>query len=456
MKEATFERSCDARRTPRALLLLLLPAPGASPSRCFPTRPAGASRSSPMCTAPDGVALGRHLRRGHLRAEARREDLGTHPHRHDRHLHLDGLHQRHRVRPAGRSVVRHGGQRLGPVGRTAARPGATGPSSSSGPEWQYVAPEGISTEGDTTLIGTADGVQVTTDNGEHWIAIIDGTGPPAARPGRYRASCCSTTNTCCPLGREGRMARQTLTGHHVLAAVRREVAPRRRRRSARRRRRASPTAVKGKPLVVQLCGGRVPVPAPASGRLRLPSGAGGTRGPPGSAGRSPARQRQHRPDLSLRQHHGRLLPAASGRRVQQSRWHAGAARSATAWWSMPGRRKRARSRCPSCTTATLPVNGDTLFIFSVYYHNSGLDVKVGDRVAPGEPISRVGNTGRATNDHLHLEVHAAPDTTDRRPSSTRCNRYPALYHQPRALDRSRCPAPASWPGQVRDAAGASR
>ncbi len=33
---------------------------------------------------------------------------------------------------------------------------------------------------------------------------------------------------------------------------------------------------------------------------------------------------------------------------------------------------------------------------------------VGDRVARGEVISRVGNTGRATNDHLHLEVHAAP------------------------------------------------
>jgi hypothetical protein len=44
----------------------------------------------------------------------------------------------------------------------------------------------------------------------------------------------------------------------------------------------------------------------------------------------------------------------------------------------------------------------------VYYHNVSLDVQVGDRVTRGQVISRVGNTGRATNDHLHLEVHATP------------------------------------------------
>src|SRR5215216_3641137 len=31
-----------------------------------------------------------------------------------------------------------------------------------GPEWQYVAPSGIAVRGDTTMIGTADGLQVTT------------------------------------------------------------------------------------------------------------------------------------------------------------------------------------------------------------------------------------------------------------------------------------------------------
>jgi Peptidase family M23 len=49
-----------------------------------------------------------------------------------------------------------------------------------------------------------------------------------------------------------------------------------------------------------------------------------------------------------------------------------------------------------------------LFLYSTYYHNSKLLVTVGQRVRMGEVIALVGNTGRATNDHLHLEVHAAP------------------------------------------------
>jgi hypothetical protein len=47
-------------------------------------------------------------------------------------------------------------------------------------------------------------------------------------------------------------------------------------------------------------------------------------------------------------------------------------------------------------------------LFSVYYHNSRLETEVGRRVRAGEVISRVGRTGRATNEHLHLEVHATP------------------------------------------------
>src|SRR6266704_980893 len=53
-------------------------------------------------------------------------------------------------------------------------------------------------------------------------------------------------------------------------------------------------------------------------------------------------------------------------------------------------------------------DGAQLFLFSTYYHNSALLVKVGQRVKAGDVIALVGNTGRATNDHLHLEVHASP------------------------------------------------
>ena len=51
-----------------------------------------------------------------------------------------------------------------------------------GPEWQYVVPDGITVRGDTTVIATADGLLSTADDGTHWIAIVDSTGPAAKGP----------------------------------------------------------------------------------------------------------------------------------------------------------------------------------------------------------------------------------------------------------------------------------
>jgi len=48
------------------------------------------------------------------------------------------------------------------------------------------------------------------------------------------------------------------------------------------------------------------------------------------------------------------------------------------------------------------------YVFSAYYHNTELRVATGAQVRAGDVIATVGNTGRATNDHLHLEVHVAP------------------------------------------------
>ena len=45
-----------------------------------------------------------------------------------------------------------------------------------------------------------------------------------------------------------------------------------------------------------------------------------------------------------------------------------------------------------------------------------------------------GSTGRATNDHLHFEVHVAP--TDSVPAIIGDNRYPPYTDQPRAVDRA--------------------
>jgi hypothetical protein len=71
----------------------------------------------------------------------------------------------------------------------------------------------------------------------------------------------------------------------------------------------------------------------------------------------------------------------------------------------------------------LVVGNRRYYVFSVYYHNSVLIAHVGDRVKRGDIISRVGNTGRATNDHMHLEVHAAP-TDSVKPIIDSLNKYP--------------------------------
>jgi murein DD-endopeptidase MepM/ murein hydrolase activator NlpD len=52
---------------------------------------------------------------------------------------------------------------------------------------------------------------------------------------------------------------------------------------------------------------------------------------------------------------------------------------------------------------------DGQYVYSVYYHNRSIDVQRGQRVIAGDVIAAVGNTGRATNDHLHLEIHVAPE-----------------------------------------------
>lgn len=42
---------------------------------------------------------------------------------------------------------------------------------------------------------------------------------------------------------------------------------------------------------------------------------------------------------------------------------------------------------------------------TMYGHNSKILVKVGDSISSGQPIARVGNTGRSSAPHLHFEIH---------------------------------------------------
>src|SRR2546429_3888904 len=49
-----------------------------------------------------------------------------------------------------------------------------------GPEWQYVAPNGIVTRGDTVYIATADGIKLSWDHGASWFEITDSLGAATA------------------------------------------------------------------------------------------------------------------------------------------------------------------------------------------------------------------------------------------------------------------------------------
>ncbi len=96
-------------------------------------------------------------------------------------------------------------------------------------------------------------------------------------------------------------------------------------------------------------------------------------------------------------------------------------------------------------------SGQRLYLFSVYYHNTRLLVPTGRSVTAGDVIALVGNTGRATNDHLHLELHAAP-TTDSSQIVRADVRYPPFNVNPE-LWIAPLPGTGLVAGQVWDSAG---
>jgi murein DD-endopeptidase MepM/ murein hydrolase activator NlpD len=91
------------------------------------------------------------------------------------------------------------------------------------------------------------------------------------------------------------------------------------------------------------------------------------------------------------------------------------------------------------------------YVYTTYYHNTELLVTAGQRVRAGDVISRVGNTGRAGNDHLHLEVHVAP-TQDSAKIVNAAERYPAFTRNPQ-LWIEPVPGTGIVAGRVVDAAG---
>jgi murein DD-endopeptidase MepM/ murein hydrolase activator NlpD len=319
-----------------------------------------------------------------------------------------------------------------------------------GPEWQYVTPEGIVTRGDTTWVGTADGVQLTTNDGATWTALVDSTGPAARGPAdtayavlnnEYIRRLGLSRNGIVVTNLKGNRELNNIGGVWLGRGVSfASFAPRNRILVDGRLRKGSP------------CGLR-----PAQDTLpclrRAPSAAAAPAAPKTTWFRRPI-DKSDNPFIdqtyrygstmggNFQQHQGVEFNNPDGTPV----YAIGAGRVVYA-----GRAEQGALTVAIRHDTTIAGERGPLRVFSVYYHNSSLVAKVGDRVTAGTLISRVGNTGRATNDHMHLEVHAAPgdDVTFIVDSLEKFPKYttnPELWIEP-------IPGTGIVAGQVFDAAG---
>jgi len=277
-----------------------------------------------------------------------------------------------------------------------------------GPEWQYVVPNGIQVRVDTVFIATADGIQYSNDDGAHWTALIDTVGPPSKGPADSAFAVLNTEYIRrFGLDRRGLVITTTrgnqrlvLTSEGWLAADIPTAA-------------FSPlnrVVIDGVAYKGTLCGIR-----PATDTLPCFNRAA----PASDSGKPPLTDWFRRPierndnpyiDQTYRygstmggnfqQHQGVEFNNADGTAVH-------AIGSGEVVYAGPAEQGALTVAIRMDSLLTTP--NQRYFLYSVYYHNSALLVNVGDHVATGQIISRVGNTGRATNDHLHLEVAASPD-----------------------------------------------
>ncbi len=276
-----------------------------------------------------------------------------------------------------------------------------------GPEWQYVAAGGIAVRGDTTMIATADGIQVTTDDGARWTAIVDTIGPSAKGP----------ADTALPLLANEYVLRLAVDGRGWLVSTLRGT----------QRLIHTDRGWTAEPVT------RATFAPPDSVRVGGRSYRGGPCGLRPAASREPCLQDSapaaEPPAAPLTLWLERPIGPRDNQRIDQTyrygstmggnfQQHQGVefnnsdgtpVRAALAGTVMLAGRAEAGALTVSIRHDTTVAHDGVVYrLYSTYYHNSALLVKAGDRVRTGQEISRVGNTGRATNDHLHLELSASP------------------------------------------------
>ena len=320
-----------------------------------------------------------------------------------------------------------------------------------GPEWQYVVPGGISTRGDTTVIATADGLQITTDDGASWTAVGDTAGPPARGP----------ADTALPLlANEYILALRGAPGGWLVGTQAGTQRLRHGPHGWTAARSATPLAPNGPELAIggvrwtgTRCGlqpvARVrpclagaapaadPPAAPRTAWLRRPIA------PPGNVYLDQTYRYGSTMGGNFQQHQGVEFNNPDGTPVH-------AALGGTVVYA--GRAEAGALTVAIRHDTTVTARDTTFRLYSIYFHNSALEVHEGDRVRTGQVISRVGNTGRATNDHLHLELAISPtdsigaivDSLQRFPPYTT---NPELWLRP-------LPGTGVVAGQVFDAGGA--
>ena len=307
-----------------------------------------------------------------------------------------------------------------------------------GPEWQYVARDGIGTRGDTTYIASADGIKLTWDDGQTWRVITDSVGARTAKDSVWAI----IPNQYVLWIGEHPDPSEFIIGFPNGTAVSsqgkrqwRRTSSKSRPESERRnfeaylpgRKRGIYLALCSDPRLGVVTAQLLPwLEGTPWGLVRLdnrsdcatvPRGGVMVSGPLARI-QAPRHTWFRRPialtdqpyiDQTYRfgstmggnfqPHQGVEFNNADGTPVHAIGdgvvVHAGPAERGALTVAIKHDRQ-------------LKTDDRRLFVFSVYYHNSKLLAQVGQRVKPGDVIALVGNTGRATNDHLHLEVHASP------------------------------------------------
>lgn len=320
-----------------------------------------------------------------------------------------------------------------------------------GPRWQYVAPGGIATVGDTVYIATADGLRISWDDGESYRDVTEASG----LPNKYLLGLAVRPQDDGP----PTVWVKHLRGVSESADGGRTWRPARKTGGEEARRIAVVgVGADGGGIAFDPCQGEV------SGRLAIDicasQAAARTYPDPGGPVIEPGErahfwfQRAVGPEDNTRLDQTYTYGSTMGGNFQQHQGVEFNNPEGTPVHAI-GDGVVAYAGQAEGGSNTVVIRHDRRFgdeyVWSTYYHNVDLTVQTGDPVKAGDLISHVGNTGRATNDHLHLEVHTTPGT-DPSVVSDPDVRYPPYTRNPQ-LWIEPLPGTGVIAGRVFDARG---